>query len=853
MRGDETLLVRLRNMLGPNLGSSYVGPYPDPNALPSWVTVDQVNAKAEQNGNARYDFCLGEHANVIHAAHDTNLHTHGLHVAPGRNLDGTHSDNVILRVIDQADLEMREAEAEHPMCAWLRDPDQTTFLADDETTGFADYEFRVGNVQHQQREWAGLPPQAHPPGTHWYHPHCHGSTHNQVSSGMAGFLIVEGDTDEVVNRELTGVPHPNPQQKTGDYDYIERLMLLQRVFQSSSDPNAHTQELKDGGTASPAINGDQTPMVITMRPGAIERWRVLNGGVDGQGYARFMVVKGQYDVDEVAGQGGSVTYTLVKLRENGEFTAASRAEVSADKQQLYQFAFDGVNLIDIEGDTPTYTIRDLTEQNAGTENPLDRELTGNPNQAMLANYEACFADADSLRNTFVRPNEVYLAPGNRADLFFQAPRLATAGSAEVYTILSREVIVHSDQYQSQLQNGYTNNTLPGGLQDLIVGWVVVAEGADEHGAALPAVPDFDVMSLVEVLPEVQQYHLPIENDEVQIKPAAGDQDADPDAGLPDRAGQYRTRTITYSGWGAGDLPLITTAGDGVTATNFRAFIERDQAEGGGLEFLRYAKIPDTEDYVLLSPDARTMAIAGSASSAVIDDSDPLFPITADMARKFDPSDHHRPQMLQSTAEEWAVYNYSISLWADTAQQPVGSEAGFLPGQPLLRAEGQARFAAQPTDAKTWRLRTKGVDPPFHIHQNPCWVTRVEVPDENGNLVNILPYPRWQDVVWLPRNGGRVIFRSRFPDYVGLFVNHCHILLHEDHGMMQVLDITPFADQANYEMKDGVTNADDSPEAVSEIYPRFDGARAWLQSIQFVDPNHDTGQNFPGFVLGPPPE
>ena len=240
MRGDETLLVRLRNMLGPNLGSSYVGPYPDPNALPSWVTVDQINAKAEQNGSARYDFCLGEHANVIHAAHDTNLHVHGLHVSPGRNPDGTHSDNVILRVIDQADLEMREAEAEHPMCAWLRDPDQTTFLADDETTGFADYEFRVGNVQHKERERAALPPQAHPPGTHWYHPHCHGSTHNQVSSGMAGFLIIEGDTDEAVNRALTGVPRPDPQQKTGDYDYIERLMLLQRVFQSSTDADAHT-------------------------------------------------------------------------------------------------------------------------------------------------------------------------------------------------------------------------------------------------------------------------------------------------------------------------------------------------------------------------------------------------------------------------------------------------------------------------------------------------------------------------------------------------------------------------------------------------------------------------------------
>ncbi len=859
MRGDETLLVRLRNLLGPNMGMTYVGPFPDLGVLPNWVTADQVTAKAEQVGSARNDFCLGEHTNGLHSAHDTNLHSHGLHVRPGRNPDGTHSDNVILRVIDPADLEMREAEAESPNCQWLRDPEQTTFLSDDETTGFADYELRIGDVQSKTRQQQGLAPQPHPPGTHWYHPHCHGSTHNQVSSGMAGFLIIEGDVDEAINLALTGDPHPDPQQKTGPYDYIERAMLIQRVFVTSTDPDAHTATLKDGGVANPAVNGDQTPMIITMRPGAIERWRILNGSVDGQGYIRFMVLKGQYDVEETTGQGGGTTSTLVKLRDaaSGNFTPATSAEVSADKQHLYHLAFDGVTLIDASGEAPVYTIRDLAEQNAGTESPLDRELTGNPNQAMLANYEACFANAEGIRNTFVRPNEVYLAPANRSDLLFQAPRLAapagTSAGVDIYTVIAREVVVHSDNYQNQLQNSYTNETLPGGLQDIVVAYIVVDEAADTHDPALPSIVDYNVMDLVDVLPEVPDYLLPIDNDEVRIKPAAGEEAADPDAGLPDRAGKFRTRTIMYSGWGAGDFPLVTTEGDSETAINFRAFVESDQANGGDLELLRYAKIDGTDDYVLLAPDSRTMAIAGSASSDVVDDSDPLFPITADMARKFDPSDHRRPQMLQSTAEEWAVYNYSISLWADTAAQPAGQSGGHYPGQPLLRAQGQANFAAQPENAKTWRLQTKGVDHPFHIHQNPCWVTRVEVPDENGNLVNILEYPRWQDVVWLPRNGGRVVFRSRFPDYVGLFVNHCHILLHEDHGMMQVLDITPFADQANYEMKERVTSSDDSAEAVSEIYPRFDQARAWRQSLQFVDPNHSTGQKFPGFVMGPPPE
>ena len=130
--------------------------------------------------------------------------------------------------------------------------------------------------------------------------------------------------------------------------------------------------------------------------------------------------------------------------------------------------------------------------------------------------------------------------------------------------------------------------------------------------------------------------------------------------------------------------------------------------------------------------------------------------------------------------------------------------------------------------------------------------RIEIPDENGNLVNILDQPRWQDVVWIPRNGGRVVFRSRFPDYNGVYVNHCHILLHEDNGMMQAIEIVPFAEQANYELKESVALASASEEEVSEVYPRFDQNRAWKQSMMFYDSNHDTGQLYPGFELGDPP-
>lgn len=42
------------------------------------------------------DWELPLHVNGPHQQHTTNLHTHGLHVAPGVNGNGTHSDNVLL-------------------------------------------------------------------------------------------------------------------------------------------------------------------------------------------------------------------------------------------------------------------------------------------------------------------------------------------------------------------------------------------------------------------------------------------------------------------------------------------------------------------------------------------------------------------------------------------------------------------------------------------------------------------------------------------------------------------------------------------------------------------------------------
>ena len=70
---------------------------------------------------------------------------------------------------------------------------------------------------------------------------------------------------------------------------------------------------------------------------------------------------------------------------------------------------------------------------------------------------------------------------------------------------------------------------------------------------------------------------------------------------------------------------------------------------------------------------------------------------------------------------------------------------------------------------------------FHIHVNPFKVTR-----RNGRL---LATPLWRDTYVLTKSSGdSFTFESNFVDFTGKFVEHCHVLAHEDLGMMQLVEV-----------------------------------------------------------------
>ncbi|GFO72547.1 hypothetical protein BJAS_P2893 [Bathymodiolus japonicus methanotrophic gill symbiont] len=125
-------------------------------------------------------------------------------------------------------------------------------------------------------------------------------------------------------------------------------------------------------------------------------------------------------------------------------------------------------------------------------------------------------------------------------------------------------------------------------------------------------------------PQVPDYLIPISDEDLTVNTAA-------EANARDvELGSFRTRVVSYSGWGNADFPIIDAPANFV-------------AKNPELLNITYGPItPNSERMVVLPPNIRTMAIDGL---------------------KFDPTGIH-PQMWLDSSEEWAVYNNSLSLWSD---------------------------------------------------------------------------------------------------------------------------------------------------------------------------------------------
>jgi FtsP/CotA-like multicopper oxidase with cupredoxin domain len=81
--------------------------------------------------------------------------------------------------------------------------------------------------------------------------------------------------------------------------------------------------------------------------------------------------------------------------------------------------------------------------------------------------------------------------------------------------------------------------------------------------------------------------------------------------------------------------------------------------------------------------------------------------------------------------------------------------------------------------------------PFHIHINPFQIVEwfdpaLSLPPSGVKMGH--PWVWWDNFAIPP--GGWVKMLTRFVDYTGTYVFHCHILGHEDRGMMELVNVSP---------------------------------------------------------------
>jgi FtsP/CotA-like multicopper oxidase with cupredoxin domain len=123
---------------------------------------------------------------------------------------------------------------------------------------------------------------------------------------------------------------------------------------------------------------------------------------------------------------------------------------------------------------------------------------------------------------------------------------------------------------------------------------------------------------------------------------------------------------------------------------------------------------------------------------------------------------------------------TFEIIGDPAATTFAGQGFVIDGKPFdpNRVDQFATLGA----TEEWTVNnTSPVIHPFHIHINPYQVTQI-----NGQPYDALSY---EDTTPVLGNNGSITFRTRFLDFPGTWVFHCHILGHEDGGMMGIIQVS----------------------------------------------------------------
>ncbi|MBF2036821.1 MAG: multicopper oxidase family protein [Leptolyngbyaceae cyanobacterium T60_A2020_046] len=214
--------------------------------------------------------------------------------------------------------------------------------------------------------------------------------------------------------------------------------------------------------------------------------------------------------------------------------------------------------------------------------------------------------------------------------------------------------------------------------------------------------------------------------------------------------------------------------------------------------------PTEIDELILAPGERAdLLVAGQRDPAAYDLVS--LPYDRGIANMMHGMGHHPRGGDRNTApQSLAILTYTETTTPTplpTALLPV-----VAPGEPIRRREfvldhgiNQGQFflingrgfdhhridtRVQLGTVEDWHILNKaGMDHPFHLHTNGFQVLR-----RDGQPV---ADPVWKDTVNIPAYGS-IDLRVAFADFPGVTVYHCHILDHEDQGMMGQIEMQPSA-------------------------------------------------------------
>ncbi|GKS90571.1 multicopper oxidase domain-containing protein [Acidovorax sp. SUPP2539] len=146
----------------------------------------------------------------------TNLHFHGLHVDPREIRPGVFGDYVV---------DMAEA----------------------------------GVLPGASRQHEVAIPADHTNGIYWYHPHLHGSSNVQVSSGMFGAILIHDPKDTFIDTP----------------DIRERAIHVHKVNLTDEGKTESFYDSIRTASSGFLLNGAYQPTIV-MRPGEVQQWHFVN-------------------------------------------------------------------------------------------------------------------------------------------------------------------------------------------------------------------------------------------------------------------------------------------------------------------------------------------------------------------------------------------------------------------------------------------------------------------------------------------------------------------------------------------------------------------------------------------------